>query len=141
MKYVINQTVKVLETNQTKVISDYEYIEGIKLYYMTDNSAFPESQLQELSLEELIETNLPKLTTYLFDESKIEKIKNSVRNYLKNIESEEENRKMYKNGWKRYSELEQGQKFTEIEIKSNVIWVKIHQPLLLRIFVKLFLLK
>ena len=54
MKYAINQIVKVLETNQIKVISDYENIEGVKIYYMTDNSAFAESQLQEHSLEELI---------------------------------------------------------------------------------------
>ena len=65
MKYAINQIVKVLETNQIKVISDYENIEGVKIYYMTDNSAFAESQLQELSLEELIETLKQKLPILL----------------------------------------------------------------------------
>lgn len=45
MKYNINDTVRVVENNSIKKIIDFEYIEGVNLYYMSDLTSYPEENI------------------------------------------------------------------------------------------------
>ena len=57
MKHNTSEVVRIINTNQVKVISVCELIDGVEIYYMTDNTSFSRDQLKTLSYshEELIE--------------------------------------------------------------------------------------
>lgn len=84
MKYQINEYVKIKSSNQIKKIVDFEVIGEIKLYYMSDLTAYPESDVSEVGGDDLV----PLIESKYFSEESIKQMaKNSMR-IFKNYNSQ-----------------------------------------------------
>jgi hypothetical protein len=74
MKHKIGDLVKILKTNEVKTIIDCENILDINIYYMMDVTSYSESQLSQMTNEEIfmseLENNKEKIIN-LIDYKKI----------------------------------------------------------------------
>lgn len=52
MKHKVNDIVKITNTDQFKTILESESIDGIEIYYMTDNTSYSGSQIEGINYSE-----------------------------------------------------------------------------------------
>lgn len=80
MKYHINETVHIINSNEQKTIIDYEFIEGIHLYYMSDKTSYPECELvsdyEVRKISEMFNFNDPEWEPYK------QKLRQNINNYI-----------------------------------------------------------
>jgi len=53
-KYKIDQTVKIKSTGESLTIKDFEFISGIYVYYFDHKTCYPEHELYNWSLKDVL---------------------------------------------------------------------------------------
>jgi hypothetical protein len=82
MKYSINEIVHIIDSNEQKTIIDYEFIEGIHLYYMSDKTSYPECKLiSDYEVRKI--SDMFNFKDPIWDSWK-EKCKQNIGNYIDN---------------------------------------------------------
>ena len=84
------------ESNEIKYINDFEVIDNIKIYYMTDNTSYAEHQIivTDLTLEELKDYYSNQIEDSVRNIMKTFNIKDNFEILLSNIRSQREYQKL-----------------------------------------------